>query len=128
MGSIAEGQEWKVDARNFIELLDPTLRGVPSGEIVIKRQADESRSGKQYAIPEIMSGYCKIIGSDDSKRRIGSFEPHGKLDYNIADGFIESASLEGRADFEELSEDHILFESRFRVKPTLTVNYKCTKR
>ena len=43
--------------------------------------------------------------------------PRGTLRYNITDNFVEEAEMDGKAQIEEVSEDHLLFESRFRTQP-----------
>ncbi|MCL4205662.1 MAG: hypothetical protein KJ000_24535 [Pirellulaceae bacterium] len=119
------GDTWSVDASQLIGFLDPSLRGRPRGTCVFKRDANHQRSNKLYANLRIESGTLELDSSDASRRRLLSFTPRGTLRYNVTDGFVETADLDGKILVEEVSQDHILFESRFRSTPTLKVNYSC---
>lgn len=57
--------------------------------------------------------------------RVGSFDPRGTLRFNITEGYIESAELNGELAVETVSKDHILFEARFRTRPRMQVIYSC---
>lgn len=116
---------WTVPGNQLIGYLDPSLRGVPSGEIVVVRKVDENRNGKQIAELAIEKGLVELNASDSSTRRIGSFVPRGKLEYNITDGFIQNGDLHGAMRIEEVSQDHLLFEANFRTEPKLDIQYHC---
>jgi hypothetical protein len=125
---VEEGQTWSVDGRQFVGWLDPSMRGVPEGEIVVQRGSDEEEEGKLYAALRIESGHVRIDSSDASQRRLGSFTPRGTLRYNVSDGHVQSASLSGDLSIQEISQDHLLFESSFKSKPHLTISYSCKLR
>ena len=76
----------------------------------------------------IRAGTLEIDNSDASSRRIGSFTPEGRLRYALAEGYVDHAALTGRFTVEEVSTDHLLFETSFKSKPTLKVDYTCTIR
>ena len=126
--AIKTGQSWTVDGAQLAGFLDPSMRGRPSGEVVIARGPDTTENDKAYGHLEIQSGVVLVNASDDSTRRVGSFEPQGSLRYDITDGFVDRASLTGRFQFEEVSTDHLLFETSFRTRPTLQIEYSCTIR
>ena len=92
---VKAGETWKVDGRQLGGFLDPTLRGVPSGEIEVKAHSDEDRNGKHIAKLSIERGHIELNESDASTERIGSFTPRGTLEYNISDGFIEAGQMLG---------------------------------
>ncbi len=124
----AVGQRWAVDGSQLAGLLDPSLRGTAEGEVGLIRDADGGEGGKAYAALRIEGGTLTIDASDASRRRIGSFTPRGTLRFSLADKVVEAATLGGRFDLEEVSTDHILFETSFRARPTLTVEYACSIR
>nr|MBA3303508.1 hypothetical protein [Acidimicrobiia bacterium] len=76
----------------------------------------------------IREGTVEVNTSDASTRRIGSFTPEGHLWYSLDEGFVNRATLTGRSTFEEVSTDHILFETSFKSKPTLKIDYACSLR
>jgi hypothetical protein len=119
---------WTVDGAALAGFLDPTLNGIPRGEVTVRRDEDEDAGDKRYAKLQITGGSVEIDSSDASTRRMGSFSPRGLLKYSINDGFVENARLKGRIVFERLSRDHILFETSFRSRPELDVSYSCSVR
>jgi len=123
---IKVGGTWSVDGRQLVGFLDPSLRGVPRGEIVLVRDADHEQNGKTYATLRVKSGEVVIDSSNAAKRSIGSFVPRGQLRYNISDGCVETANLGGDIVFEEVSQDHIFYKASFISKPRLDITYSCT--
>ncbi|HWE37189.1 MAG TPA: hypothetical protein VG406_11535 [Isosphaeraceae bacterium] len=124
----APGERWSVDGSQLGGLLDPSLRGAGSGEVRLVRDPDGSEGGRPYAALRIEGGTVTIVASDDSARRVGSFTPEGTLRFDLAEKFATQASLTGRFAVDEVSTDHILFETSFRTRPTLKVEYSCTVR
>jgi len=125
---IAAGRSWTVDGPQLAGFVDPSLRAVPQGTVTIKREKDEEIDGKDVAILQIESGHLNLDSSDQSTRRVGSFTPRGKLRYNVSDGYVALADLNGDFQIETVSKDHILFEARFRTEPIIRLNYSCTMR
>lgn len=124
----APGQRWEVDGAQLSGLIDPSLRGSTEGEIGFIRDADGREDGRSLAILRIEAGSLAINASDAATRRIGSFTPRGTLRYSLADKIVERAELVGRFDVEEISTDHILFETSFKTSPELRIEYTCTIR
>jgi hypothetical protein len=120
-----EGKSWSIDGSQLGSLIDPSLRGVSSGEVVVTRGSDRQDAGKQLTELHIQRGFLKIDRSDPSRGNIGSFEPRGSLTYNVTDGHIATADLKGAMKLEEVSKDHILFETRFVSKNEIEVSYFC---
>ena len=119
------GEKWTVEGAQFAGLFDPTWRGIPEGDIVIARAPDEGTDDHKTATLKVESGVVIMNASDNSKRRMGRFAPTGQMNYNLNQGFIESARLTGQFSREEVSKDHILFESVFRETPVMKVVYTC---
>jgi len=126
--TLAPGKTWQVDGAQLAGLLDPSLRGRPTGRVVIAREADSEQGGKRSATLRVKGGTMLINSSDESTRRIGSFTPEGTLRFSLADGYVDRATLTGRFVLESVSTDHILFETSFRSRPTLQIDYACTIR
>jgi hypothetical protein len=124
----APGERWRVDGSQLSGLIDPSLRGSTAGEIDFVRDADGEEDGRRYAVLRVAGGTLMVNSSDASTRRIGSFAPGGTLRYSLADKIVERATLAGRFTVEKVSTDHILFETSFRSRPTLKVEYSCSLR
>jgi len=122
------GESWPVDGRQLAGLLDPSLRGRASGRVVVAREADAGGGEDRHATLAIREGTIAIDSSDATTRRIGSFTPEGRLRYSLAGGYVDRAELAGRFDLEEVSTDHLLFETSFKSRPTLRVDSTCTIR
>ena len=122
---IKPGGTWTIDGGQLGGLLDPTLRGLARGEVVVARGSDREEGGKQLAQLRIQRGFLTIDTSDASRRRIGRFEPRGTLTYNITDSHIQAADMSGIMRIEDVSKDHILFEARFFTQPKLQISYSC---
>lgn len=121
----AVGERWQVDGSQLSGLIDPSLRASTSGELEFVRDVDGQESGKPYAALRVEGGSLSLNSSDASTRRIGSFTPAGTIRFSLTDKFVERAKLVGRFIIESVSTDHILFETSFRSRPTLTVEYAC---
>jgi hypothetical protein len=124
----APGERWTVDGAQFSGFIDPSLRGQTTGEIHLVRDADSQMAGRPVATLRIEGGTLMLDRSDVSTRRIGSFAPEGSLWFNQADKIVERAQLTGRFVVEEVSTDHILFETSFRTRPVLNIEYACSIR
>jgi len=125
---IGPGTTWTVDGSELAGLLDPSLRGRSSGQVVLAREADIREGDSPHATLLIREGTVTVDSSDASTRRIGSFTPVGSLKYDLDKGFVDRAILTGRFTVEEVSTDHILFETRFKSTPTLKIDYACAIR
>ena len=101
---------------------------MPTGQIDFIRDADSEENGRPFATLRIEGGTLAINTSDNSTRRIGSFMPVGSLHYSLVDNIVEQARLNGRFQIEEVSTNHILFETSFKSRPTVTISYSCTIR
>jgi hypothetical protein len=122
------GERWKVDGAQLSGLIDPSLRGITEGEIGLVRYADDGPADRRVTQLRIEEGTLTIDKSDQSRRRIGRFTPEGSLRFSQTDKVVESARLTGRFELDEVSTDHILFETSFKSRPTLKIEYSCTVR
>jgi hypothetical protein len=122
---IEVGGTWTVEGKEFTGFIDPSLRGVTSGQVTIKRVSNHTLSGKDYANLTIADGYLSINRSDDATKRVGTFTPSGNIHYSLTNRIVETASLTGDITLEEVSQDHLLFEASHKVQPKVTVSYSC---
>lgn len=120
------GDKWIIDGGQFSGFFDPTMRGMPVGDIEVAREPDVREKDVPFAVLRITRGILELDTSDQSMSRIGRFVPTGELRYNLADNCVSTAALTGEMSIEQLSKDHLLFESRMRTEPRLSLNYSCT--
>jgi hypothetical protein len=119
--SVEIGEEWEVDGSQLSGYIDPSLRGLTSGIITVERNA----GGKDHAKLEIVRGILEINSSDGSKKHIGQFTPRGSFRFSFQEGFVETADLHGTMRIENVSTDHILFETSFKTQPRVQLRYSC---
>jgi hypothetical protein len=117
------GETWLVRADQFSNILDPSMRGIPSGTLEITRKENVENS----ATLEITKGFIELDSSDAKSNRIGKCTPRGVLCYNIQDGFVEHALLHAEISIDRLSKKHLLFETKFKSTPKLEMEYECSK-
>lgn len=122
---VKPGTTWPVDGQNLAGLIDPALRGDTSGTITIARREDAKSGSHEAAVLEITQGRVVIDSTTPQQYDIGTFTPHGKLVFDLEDRFVSSAELSGSVSIENCSRDHILYETSFRTKPEITINYTC---
>ncbi len=122
---IAAGATWTVDGAQFAGFMDPSLRAITTGEVVIQREKDVQEGEKQIAILGIERGHLEMDNSDQTTQRVGSFTPRGTMRYNLTDGYVEQSDLNGDLRVETVSKNHILFEARFRTEPKMHLSYSC---
>lgn len=123
--NMAPGSSWSIDGAQFGGFLDPTMRGVPHGEIVVTREPDTSVSSRPFAVLRVTRGTLQLDNSDQSHSRIGTFVPQGNLRYDLTDDYVSGAEFTGDFTIQSLSKDHILFEARTRSEPKLKITYTC---
>lgn len=117
------GETWLVRADQFSNILDPSMRGIPSGTLEVTRKENVGNS----ATLEITRGFIELDSSDAKSNRIGKCTPRGILHYNIQDGFVEHALLNAEISIDHLSKKHLLFETKFKSTPKLEMEYECSK-
>jgi hypothetical protein len=119
----AIGEKWFVRADQFSNMLDPSMRGIPSGMLELKKK----EAAGDFAQLEITGGHIELDSSDAKSSRIGRCTPRGMMRYNVKDGFVESASLKADVSVDRLSKKHLLFETSFKSTPTVDIEYECSK-
>jgi hypothetical protein len=124
-GKIESGQTWEVDGSQLAGYLDPSLRGVCSGSVVLTCNADREEGGKRYADLHMQRRFLAIDSLDASARRFGSFAPRGTLQYNVTDGLVEKVRLKGVLLIEHIPGHHLLCETVFHTEPRLEIQYFC---
>lgn len=126
---IAPGEPWSVNGSEMANFLDPTLRAFPSGEVELVREEEGVRKDdEEFAVLKIRRGVLRMNSTDSSMSKVGEFTPRGRIKYNLTEGFVSEGDLAGRFDIEEVSTNHILFETRFETHPTMQIQYSCKMR
>ncbi len=100
-------------------------RGRPSGVVTIERLRDPHTGDKGYMVLRISQGRCEVNAMNAPKRGVGTLTPRGELHHNLPDGFVEQSQQSIAATMQEVSTDHLLFETRFETNLRLAVQYHC---
>lgn len=119
------GESWTVAGSQFAFLFDPSWRGRPVGDIVLKRDKDQNMAGHTHAILKVDRGVVTVNATDQSTKRMGTFTPTGQMHYSLVNNHVDGAMLKGMLTVEELSQDHLLFPAVFKATPSLTIDYFC---
>jgi hypothetical protein len=123
---VAPGKTWNVSGQHLATFLDPSLRGVTSGNVILQRErAANSAGGQETALLKIGQGAIYIDSSDASQERIGSLRPSGEITFDLTNGYVRQAELSGQMHVQQVSKDHLLFETSFRSSPELEIQYSC---
>jgi hypothetical protein len=117
------GEKWFVRADQFSNLLDPSMRGIPSGMLELMKK----ETAGDIAQLEMIGGHIELDSSDAKSSRIGRCTPRGSMFYNVKNGFVESASLKAEISIDRLSKKHLLFETSFKSTPTAEIENECSK-
>ncbi len=122
----AVGETRRVDARQLMGYLEPSLRGLPEGEIAVRRGAEHRHNGKRYCTLQVQGDALNVRSCILPDGFFGRFRPTGTLQFNLSDGYVEGAQLRWRIDEAQfLFGDRLLFESDFRGQPRLAIDYRC---
>lgn len=116
----------RVDGRQLVGFLDPTLRPIPRGAATITPGRDPPRGDRSRVSLSVESCHLALGQAEDVIRLRGSFAPTGTLQYNLRSGLVEAADLEGPLQLHLRAEDHLL--ARVELKTTLSICYRCTIR
>ena len=119
------GESWTVAGSQFAFLFDPSWRGRPVGDVVLKREKDQAVGGQPHAVLKVDRGVITMNATDKSTKRLGTFTPSGRMHYSLTNNHVDSARLQGTLTIEELSQDHLLFPAVFKATPSMTIEYFC---
>jgi hypothetical protein len=121
----APGARWDIDGSQLSGMMDPSLLALTQGAIHVVREPDELKQDVPYTMIRVDGGEVLINASDENTRRIGTFIPAGSLRFSQIDKIVTEARLRGKFNVEQVSKNHLLFETRFRSRPIMTVVYSC---
>ncbi len=124
---VAVNETWNVRADQFSNMLDPSMRGVPSGMLEITRRKPTPEAEDGTAMLEITAGSISLDSSDTKITRLGRCLPRGRLIYDLDGGFVKKATLTADIEIDRLSKKHLLFETRFKSTPKVEIHYECSK-
>ena len=112
--------EWDVDVKTIAHLLAPSNDLDVSGTLTLKR---DSTYGAETRL-KIMRGKVVFSGSTDKNQVLGTWAARGFLYYNLETHSIVEGNLNGEVSLERKSTDHVLFEKKFKTKPSYRVIIK----
>lgn len=121
------GERWNVKASNFANILEPTLRGVPSGIVELRLKSRAQNDGNETATLEIVKGTIELDSSDPKMSRLGKCTPKGTMTYDIGERYVTQGTLTADISLERTSKKHLLFETRFKTNPQVVIDYQCSK-
>lgn len=112
--------EWDVDVKTIAHLLAPSNDLDVSGTLTLKR---DSTYGDETRL-KIVKGKVVFSGSTDKNQVLGTWAARGSLYYNLETHSIVEGNLTGEVSLERKSTDHVLFEKKFKTKPSYRVIIK----
>lgn len=119
------GESWTVAGSQFAFLFDPSWRGRPVGDVILKRDKDQDVAGQPHAIMKVERGVVTLNATDQNTKRLGTFTPKGQMNYSLTSNHVDSALLHGTLTIEQMSKDHLLFPAVFKATPTMQIDYFC---
>ena len=128
------GDTWRVDGRDLMPLLDPSMNANVEGTLTLRRREDLAGIGaeKPKALLSIENGVLNLKEryserGGNTTRQMGSWAPVGDLIFDFGQNLVTEARLSGSVELVEESTDHILFEMRNTISPTYEVQYSAWK-
>ena len=117
------GDEWKIDGKDMLTLLDPSLGAKLSGSVVATRGENLKRNTQEIAQISITAGAFKISSVTPKTNTNGSWAPRGILEFSFDQNIVSKATLNGRINVTSNSTDHWLFESKQEAEPVYEILY-----
>jgi hypothetical protein len=114
---------WSTRGIHLAGFLDPSLRVVPVGVATLTRSEQPSGGGMSHATFRVKCRGLPLIPCEPPDYGIGVYTPEGTLHYNLGEGFVEAADLQGKLFLRALAEDHLL--SHVPLETTLSISYCC---
>jgi predicted double-glycine peptidase len=117
------GDVWSVDAAELMDIIPPTMPGIPEGEILVTRDRACRQNGKQCVS-------LRILGPAAERPVWHSFSPTGPIQFDLRDGLSVAARLSWRASRNCLARfyrrgEHVLPKVELHEEPTVTLDYRC---
>ncbi len=119
------GDAWPLDARQLMTFLEPSIRGLPEGEVTVRRGPAYKCSGKRYCILQVEGDTLEVVSCALAGCPPGRFRPSGTVHFNLDDGHMETAQLDWQMDSAHFMGHRLLFETDFQSRPTLRIAYCC---
>jgi hypothetical protein len=119
------GDSWKVEGKNFSNLIDPGLRAAVGGELELSRRADRTVDGKKVSVLMADAGRLELNSSDAKQGQLGWFEPRGEMLFSPEEQAIVKAEMTGKGLLEHVSRHHLLFKTEMKQSPEIAVVYSC---
>jgi predicted double-glycine peptidase len=120
------GDVCSVEAAQLMDLISPTMPGIPGDEILVNRDRDCRQNGKQYVS-------LRIMGAAAERPDWHRSSPTGTIQFDLSDGLAAAARLSWRARRDCLARlyppvEHALPRVELHEEPTVTLDYRCEVR
>ncbi len=122
--NMEQGESWTVPASELAMCFDPDMGGKIGGIVTLTRQKDQPGADATIA-PLHLDMDVTVRDQQKGNAVVGRFIANGNGQFNKSSGVLEHAQLDGKADYQKVSTDHLLFEARQEYKPKLTIEYRC---
>ena len=125
---VGVGSDWPVPGEVLGGFLDPRLSGKAGGSVTVMRTPDfVSADGAVSKRAKITSGNLIVQDTDGGKEVTGKVTGiTGTLAIPDLIGVVTNAHLQGYADYQNVSTDHLLFQAKMAVKPKFEIQYNCS--
>ena len=118
------GDSWEIDGKDFISVIDPSLRASTSGKItVVREQNVGAADNPEGTTLKTRSGFLQFNDYSENQKLLGKWAPQGYLFYSFNDKIFTEAILKGDISIERNSTDHLIFEMRHIIKPKYEIKY-----
>jgi len=108
-GNHAVGSEWKVDSSDFECLFDPYVEGSYSGEVVVRREANDSDGDWML---KVKPGFVNIVSDENRSKTTGKVRiDDGSVKIDEPNCRVKAMQIVGKAGARNLSEHHLLFKA-----------------
>lgn len=108
-GSHEIGSEWKVDSGDFECLFDPYVNGRYSGEVVVRREANDADGDW---VLKVNPGFVNIVSDKNKSNTTGKVRiDEGSVKIDEPNCQVKAMQLVGMAGARNLNEHHMLFKA-----------------
>jgi hypothetical protein len=134
LSEIRVGEEWTFDGNMFSELLElMDHRPMPrvGGKVVVQREKDTKKGGKEFANISIKAGDDSELNirEGDSRADVSArYHPRGTMKFSLTENHVTTALLDGKIRIAAVPKDGPLRNTTLIEEPILMISYSCEKR
>lgn len=123
------GEQWKVDAKDFVPFLDSSVNAKVTGGVTLQREDDEAddTADEKKAALSVVGGsfyFNRTHGKQGSKGfTFARWSPKGKCKYDFAKGIFTEGKLAGEMVMQNKGLDLFIFEMDHTERPEFQVQF-----